>query len=281
MNRAVSADGTEIAWYDFGGDGPDLMLGHATGFCARVWAPVVDELRQHFHCYAYDLRGHGASHRPAGGREAWDWHRYADDLQAAIAAAGLHVPFSVGHSCGSATALLLEERSPGTFRAHVGFEPVMFTFDPPFGPDENRDLAIHTRKRRTSFTSRDDALDNFSTRGPFKNMDRRALEAYVDFGFESQSDGSVSLRLDPEDEATIYIMATAHDGFIKLPGVQCPVTVVRGADSVAFDEKTMQAVASGVQLGSFLQIPDTGHFGALEKPVEFAQIVVNSFREQH
>ncbi len=270
---ATSTDGTSIAWYDFGGNGPDLFLGHATGFCAHVWAPVLDTLRESFRCYAYDLRGHGSSARPAGGREAWDWQRYADDAAAALTAARLDKPISVGHSSGSATALLLEERAPGTFAAHVGFEPVMFADDPPTGPDEERDLAVRTRERRKSFPSRHAALENFSTRGPFTNLDRRALGAYIDHGFKVFPDGSVQLRCNPEDEAAVYVMATDHDGFVRLDEIRCPVTVVRGAESNAFDEPTMREVAKRVCSGRFVEVEGVGHFGALEKPDEFARIV--------
>ena len=65
---ATSADDTRIAWYDFGGDGPDLLLGHATGFNAMVWAPVAQALSSTFRCIGYDMRGHGLSSSPAYGQ---------------------------------------------------------------------------------------------------------------------------------------------------------------------------------------------------------------------
>src|SRR4051794_17943200 len=101
MQTSISADGTSIAWYDFDGDGPDLLLAHATGFCGEMWEPVVSAgLRDRFRCVAYDVRGHGSSGRPSGGLEAWDWHRYAEDAASVVAAARLSQPFGVGHSCG-------------------------------------------------------------------------------------------------------------------------------------------------------------------------------------
>ncbi|MGI0151798.1 MAG: alpha/beta fold hydrolase, partial [Thermoplasmata archaeon] len=41
-------DGLEIAVYDFGGRGQDLLLVHATGFCAEVFTPLAQELGEHF-----------------------------------------------------------------------------------------------------------------------------------------------------------------------------------------------------------------------------------------
>lgn len=275
---ARSGDGTEIAVYDFGGNGPDLLLGHATGFCAMVWEPVVALLRERFRCVAYDLRGHGSSARPTEGRPSWDWNRYAEDALAAIDALSLQRPFSVGHSCGAATALLLEQARPNTLRAIVGFEPVMFDAIPPTGPDEDRDLAKRALARRTDFPSRSAALANFSERGPFTRLHPAALEAYIEYGFEETSEGSVRLRCDPEDEAAVYVMASAHTGFERLAEVSCPVTVVHGSSSVAFEESVMRKVAARVSNGTFVSMHDVGHFGALERPEEFAALVLDAFR---
>ncbi len=45
---------------------------------------------------------------------------------------------------------------------------------------------------------------------------------------------------------------------------------------MSFDAPTMQAVADKVQSGKFLQLDGTGHFGALEKPAEFARIITEA-----
>lgn len=273
---ASSADGTQIAVYDFGGNGPDLLLGHATGFCAKVWQPVAEQLIEHFRVVAYDLRGHGRSQSPGGDRGAWDWSHYAEDAHAALQLTGLQHPYSVGHSCGAATALLLEQAHPGTFRAMVGFEPVMFDANPPTGPDENRDLAVRTRARRRSFDSYDAAFDNFAVKGPFTKLHPDALRSYVNNGFAVSPEG-ITLRCRPEDEAAVYVMASAHTGFVHLASVECPVTVVRGSESVAFDEETLVKVAQRVQNGTFVQVHGVGHFGALEDPQTFVDIVINAF----
>lgn len=268
-----SADGTAIAWYDFGGSGPDLLLAHATGFCAKVWTPVVNRLLDSFHCIAYDARGSGLSNSPDYGREGWDWARYADDADAVLNAAGISNAFGAGHSCGGASEVLLEERKPGTFRALSLYEPVIFPVDPPSGPDPERDLAIKARKRRATFSSRAEAIEQFTTRGPFTKFDREALDAYIDFGFEKQSDGSITLRLKPDDEAEIYVMASGHDGFVRLDEVKCPVAVLRGSESLAFTEDEVKAVVERLPDARFTQLDGLGHFGPLENPEQFAGLL--------
>lgn len=279
MQKVTSNDGTEIAWYDFGGSGPDLLLAHATGFCGRIWQPIVEHLKNSFRCVSYDLRGHGLSHSPssAHGSDAWDWERYADDALAVIAEAGLKNPYAVGHSCGGATEVLAELRRPGTFKSLFLFEPVIFTHEPPLGPDTERDLAIRTLKRRRTFDSKQDAFDQFSTRGPFKTLHASCLNAYLDYAFETRSDGSLSLRCKPEDEAQVYIMATAHTAFSRLNSLQCPTVVIHGQESRSFTEEHMRKVAERIPQGRFKQRANEGHFGPLEHPEEFANAVKAAF----
>ena len=64
----TSPDGVRLAVHDLGGDGPPLLLSHATGFHGHVFAPLAAALSARFHCWAIDYRGHGSSERPTDGR---------------------------------------------------------------------------------------------------------------------------------------------------------------------------------------------------------------------
>lgn len=272
-----STDGTNIAWYDFGGNGPDILLAHATGFCGQIWLPVVEHLRDSFRCVTYDLRGHGQSASPTSGRSGWDWWQYAEDAWAVINAASLTNPFGAGHSCGGATELLVEEKHPGTFASLYLFEPVVFTEEPPAGPDPERDLAQRTLRRRVSFTSRADARAQFASRGPFASLDPAALDAYTNYGFVEQPDGSVTLRCTPEDEAEVYIMASAHDGFSHLQDVKCRTVIAHGSQSRSFTKDHMMAVQARLSDSSFEEWEGLGHFGPLEQPRAFARALISTF----
>jgi pimeloyl-ACP methyl ester carboxylesterase len=59
-------DGVVVQTYDWGGDGPPLVLAHATGLHAHVWLPLVQRLRSSFHCYAIDARAQGDTTAPPG-----------------------------------------------------------------------------------------------------------------------------------------------------------------------------------------------------------------------
>jgi pimeloyl-ACP methyl ester carboxylesterase len=276
----ISNDGAELAVYDFGGDGPDLLLAHATGFHARCWLPVVDRpggLGEHFHCYAFDERGHGDS--PAPPNRDFDWHRFADDALAVVDHFGLTRPFAVGHSCGGALLLLAEAARPGTFRSLYCFEPVVMPIDHPPAPGTyDNPLAAGARRRREEFESFDAALANFAAKPPMSSFSPAALDAYVRYGFEQVGDdGTVRLKCRGEDEAATYEQAAFHGAYSRLGEVHCPVTLACGELTSAFGEDMLELDAARLPSARVEVLAGLTHFGPMEDPALLAARIISAF----
>src|SRR4051812_4341189 len=174
-----SSDGFDVVSFDLGGNGPPILMAHATGFHGQVWRPMASALSDGFHCYSFDERGHGDSTRPAG--HSYDWTGFADDALTVVDGLGLDRPFGVGHSAGAAALLMAEAFRPGTFRGFYLWEPVVMPFDRSLGPQENP-LSEGALRRREVFPSKDAAFDNFASKPPFSILHPEALRAYVDHG---------------------------------------------------------------------------------------------------
>jgi pimeloyl-ACP methyl ester carboxylesterase len=278
-----STDDVRIALHDLGGDGPPLLLTHATGFCGRVWEPVAAELADRYHCWAPDLRGHGDAVTPDG--HAMSWAGFAADVLAVIehlTAIGQPITVAAGHSKGGASLLLAEQARPGTFRALYCYEPVVFPPDtaPPggVGPRSNY-LAEGARRRRDRFTGRKEAMANFSSKPPLAVLHPDALAAYVDHGFAEQPDGSVVLKCRPENEARTYEMGGRHRAFDHLPEIDAEVTVAVGdRDTDQGPGLMAPRVAERLPRGRLMIEPDLGHFGPLEDPTRIAEAITESLR---
>ncbi|MDQ1397126.1 MAG: hypothetical protein QOG64_2385 [Acidimicrobiaceae bacterium] len=276
MPLTTTPDGVDIAWYDFGGDGPPILLCHATGFHAHVWLPVAERLiASGYHCYALDERAHGDSARPPDGNFAWDG--FATDALAVRDAAGLQRPFAVGHSAGGALLLLAEQRQPGSWRSLYLFEPVVPPVDPPLGPSPENPLAVGALRRREVFASRDAAYQNYSSKPPFDRLSPEALRAYVDHGFDDLADGTVRLKCRGADEAAVYTFGMAHDAFGRLGEVRCPVTVACGSETDAFGPAEIGAVAERLPHGRAEVLDGLSHFGPLEDPDQVAASIGAAF----
>jgi pimeloyl-ACP methyl ester carboxylesterase len=270
----VTDDGVAIAWYDFGGDGPDLLLAHATGFHAHVWLPVIERLRSRFRCVAFDERGHGDSTSPADG--TFDWHRFGRDALAVVGAAGLDRPFGVGHSCGGALLLLAEEAAPGTFRSLWCYEPVVLPVDDPPPPTPGP-LTEGARRRREVFSSRDEATERYRSKPPTAGFRPDVLEAYVQFGFDDLPDGSVRLKCRGEDEARTYEWGLAHRAFADLARVRCPVALAHGERDAHFGADAMAALAGRLPGAQVDMAAGLTHFGPLEDPDAVADAILRAF----
>ena len=281
-DRCTTPDGLDIAVYDFGGQGPDLLLVHATGFCAEVFGPLARSLGVRYHCWGLDLRAHGQSDRPRDGNFAWSG--FTTDVLTAITHLGLQGPTAFGHSCGGAAVLLAEEARPGTFSSLYCFEPVVFA-EPVSGALANfaeNPLTVGARRRRETFPSAEDAFLNFTSKPPFRDLDPEALRCYVEAGFElippdEGGDGrSVRLLCRREDEAEVYAQGASHGAFGHLGEIDCQVTLGCGERTDAFGPSYLEADAAQLQHSTVEVIPGIGHFGPLQQPELVASSVLRA-----
>jgi pimeloyl-ACP methyl ester carboxylesterase len=108
----LQVDGAEL-YYELHGEGPPLVLIHGASGTHLSWWQQVAELRYHFSCLIYDLRGYGRS-RPTGDYDPGDGHLHYRDLERLVE----HVGFGgeklrlMGASLGSAPALHFAAEHP-------------------------------------------------------------------------------------------------------------------------------------------------------------------------
>ncbi|MEA2826420.1 MAG: hypothetical protein QOG43_859 [Actinomycetota bacterium] len=273
MRLVPSTDGVEVAVHDLGGDGPPLVLAHATGFCGGVLAPMFAGLAGSFHGWALDIRGHGSSVTPEG--VDFRWSGFSDDVLAVVDALGVEGAYGFGHSSGGAAVLDAEARRPGTFRSLYVYEPIVWPTPPPAG---SRDFLVEgALRRRVRFESRDAARANFAAKRPFSGFAPEALDAYVTCGFSAGADGSAHLRCRGEWEAAVYRQGLVHDGFTRLGRVGCPVVVASGDRWEAVDAAVMAAQVAALPSGRAETFAGLGHLGPLEDPARVAAAVAEAF----
>ena len=262
--RIASTDGVEVALHDLGGDGPDILLVHATGMCAGAYRPLGARLAGHgYHVWAVDCRAHGDSTVPASGDLAWSG--MAEDVRAAIDAIGTGPILAVGHSMGGAALTLAELSRPGTLARAFLFEPIIVP--PGFaGFAGSNPMAVAARRRRPGFPSRLEALHRYAARPPLGAFRADALAAYVDHGFADAPDGSVVLKCTPENEAATFEAAGAVT-VADMHEVATPVLVGCGLrDAGRGPTDFAAAVADALPNGSLASYPHIGHFGPFQDP---------------
>lgn len=255
-----------LRWRESGERGP-VILNHATGFLAALWQPVAERLAAAgYDAIAFDARGHGDSDKPAATEASYHWRNFAADLEACLAALGLRgVPF-VGHSMGGASGLYLAGTKPGILSRIAVVEPIVMPGG--FVPDETRrnDMAAGARRRRMSFSSRDEMIDQYRSRSTFEHWTPEALRLYAEFGTQDAEDGTVRLKCPAEVEGEIFSLSGSLNIWDVLPQIDVPVLVMAGERTEGFLDMVAQGVAQRVPDGRFQKLPGAGHLAPMELP---------------
>ena len=84
--------------------------------------------------------------------------------------------------------------------------------------------------------------------------------------------GGVTLKARREHEASTYDTGSQHRAFDHLADVSCPVLVVHGGDG-GFPALVAPTIVETLPQGTLRPMTDLGHFGPLEDPVAFADVV--------
>lgn len=266
--------GIEIAVQDWGGDGPLALLHHANGFCAGMWAPVAERLRDRFRVVAMDARGAGDSPAPVGvsGPEAYAWRALMADVRGVAevlcAETGRpRVALGVGHSFGGTLIMAAEAQRPGHFARIVAIDPVIpapLGEGAADGPPNANLLAERALRRRHVWPSREAARAHFAERELFRAFTPRALDLYVAEGLRARPDGQVELKCSPEAESGVFSGAGGFDVFSLLRGLRTPVLMLwarRGSFPRALYEQLVASMDA-----ARIEDVDTGHLVPMEDP---------------
>jgi pimeloyl-ACP methyl ester carboxylesterase len=243
--------------------GPALVLLHGATSNSHYWMSVIPQLSQRWHIYAFDLRGHGLSGRPAD-LEGYNFRYHVADTVAALQEVVREPAVLMGHSYGAVIAALTGMPGAEWLRGIVLEDPPLHL------RRENTDSKLDYFKwvyqlRQTAQTV-EEILKGLSAQNPAAPVeDLRPFAqslAWVDPNY------LVAITCGNERETARDVDFEAH-----IRGIACPVLVMqadlaKGAALVQQDLEFFMAHAPNARLVTF---PGSGHGIHIEQPVEFLQ----------
>jgi len=198
-----------------------------------------------YRIYAIDLPGHGKS----GGRGRQSIEAYVDALREWLVATGLHSAVIVGHSMGSAIALLLALNFP----EHVV------------------GLGLFGAAPRLRVAS--DLLENASNATTLQNAINLVTSRSYSTGTAPAFSQLAGRRMAETRPSVLYGDFMACDAFDvsdRLDQVSVPTLVVCGQDDQMTPPRLAQLLAAGIPRATLEIIPNAGHMVQLEQPVASA-----------
>lgn len=232
--------------YKKGGEGqrPAVILLHGAGGTHLSWPYEIRRLAG-YHVFALDLPGHGKS----VGRGQQSIGGYAGTIKAWMDSLHLHRAVFIGHSMGSAIALILALDYPDQV---IGFGV----------------LGGAPRLRVAN-----DVLENCASSTTFHN----AVEMIVARSFASQAPqrlvelaGERMLETRPSVLNGDMLACDLFDETERISNIQQPALVLCGVEDQMTPMRQSQFLATALGKAKLVTIPGAGHMVMLEKPVEVA-----------
>jgi pimeloyl-ACP methyl ester carboxylesterase len=274
----VSNSDVRLNYLDWGGDGPPLVLIHATGFHAALWQPIAERLAERFRVVAVDQRGHGDSDNPPDG---YRFETFAEDLQCVIEGLGLERPIAAGHSSGATTIVVHAAAHPGVIQRAVLIEPILPKQDwytaPPGGRHASS-LSEGARKRRPVWPSTAELFEAYRERDTFRTWREDQLRLYIEEGTFARDDGQVELKCPPEIESKFFDAVMLTDFWTLLPQIRMPSLVLWGPEG-NLHGRLADHVQEALPQARTTVVPNTSHFLPQERPDEVARLMEEFFSD--
>ncbi|WP_412521136.1 alpha/beta fold hydrolase [Actinomadura madurae] len=269
----AGTDGAPVQLHDLGGDGPALLLAHATGFHGLVWHAVAEFLTPHFHCWSLDFRGHGDSPVPDG--DDLSWEGFGRDVSAALSAIPQGPVVGVGHSLGGAALAMAQIARSDSFEHLFMYEPALpaATGRPPVEHLRSQEAMVKmAAARRMRYPSIEEAMFSYARKQPMSSFQSGILASYVDHGFTADEAGGVRLKCLPETEAQIYAQSYEHDIVPHLDKLSCSVTVAVGTLTEPIHRTSTRALAERLR-SELVKVDGVDHFGPMQQPRTLAHFI--------
>ncbi len=273
---AAPVEGAELAYIEWGADGPPLLLLHATGFSPHLWHPLARELSRDFRVVAPYFCAHRDCEPEAGGLP---WPTLARDVTALARGLGLSRPFVAGHSMGGTVAVIAAALCGLDPAAMVLVEPIflpqiLYTAPPSI---EFHPLAKKSIKRRNHWDNAEEARSYLRGKELFSRWDDEVMDLYLAHGMEKDRGGGITLACPPRREAGLFMGGMHLDPWPLLPKVEAPVLVLEGGISGNRTYIDLQKAVSLFPRAEYREVPGAGHLIPMEKPAETTEILREFF----
>lgn len=257
------SDRLKLQFWDFGQDGkPALVLVHGGLDHARSWDWVARSLREHYHVYALDLRGHGNSAWAPGAMYSIAEHVL--DLSVLLDIIGDFPIRLIGHSLGGVIVLHYAGIYPERVRKAVSIEGMGF----PEGhrvhspaPDRMRTWIERLRevekRRHKSYPSLEAAVARMKEANP--HLSDEVAHHLTRHGTNWDADGSMVWKFDNYVRAFSPYGHNINDAIETYSRIAAPVLLFWGLESFTPPPENDRRVKA-MRDCRLVTVPNAGHW---------------------
>ena len=252
-------------YLDWGTAGkPPFVFLHGGAQTAHSWDDFAPVVRNDYHVYALDQRGHGDSDWAADG----DYHRttHCKDIAAFVSSLDIGPHLLVGLSMGGINSITYTARYPERVRALIIVD---------VGPE----IETKGRENIQDFVSGVDELDTFEAfvERAHKFNPRRSLDNLrqrLSHNLKQQPNGKWTWKFDQtrrRDGAQAGL--NPEELWQDVRKIQCPTLIIRGGESDILSPQAAERLHAVIPNSRLSVVTGTGHSVMGDNPDGFAQAV--------
>ena len=271
----------KVRYLDWGGDGPPLLALHGLASSANWYDIVARLLRDRYHIYAPDQRGHGQT---TSAPDGYDWKSLSDDLAGLLDHIGLDQVAVMGHSWGGNVATNFAADYPGRVSRLIMIEGGFL--DGRLFPGATWESFSHRVRPRDVTGNREEFLDRLRNQlGAIWNGE---VERIVQTMVYEDEDGQIQDILRPENHAQVIRAMWDEPASVTMPRIECPTLMIAagptperaGSEFAETRRRMVDAAEKNLKNGRVHWIPETIHDIGYQKPQELARVVDDFLSEK-
>jgi lipase len=274
--RHVDVPGSRIEYLYYDGDGPAIIMLHATGFLPWLWHPIAKRLAGSCRIIAPYFCDHRHDEPEDG---VVSWLSLAKDLCNLCQALKIEKPLLTGHSMGATIITIASAIYSAPAEKIIMIEPIYL-------PEhiysagltvEQHPLASRAIRRRNKWANRNEALEYLRSKPLFASWDSEALELYLNYGMMTDEAGGLTLACSPQRETALFMGGLSYNPWPLLHEITSPTLVLEGEKSENSTYIDLQKATSLMHNGTYKLVKGVGHLIPMEKPGETAEILKEFF----
>ncbi|MCH7738363.1 MAG: alpha/beta hydrolase [Chloroflexi bacterium] len=266
--------GLKVRYLDWGGDGQPLLALHGLASSAHWYDIVAPLLRDRYHIYAPDQRGHGQTTNAPDG---YDWKTLSADLVGLLDHIELDKVAVMGHSWGGNVATNLAANYPERVTRLIMIDGGFL--DGRLFPGATWEAFSHRVRPRDVTGDREEFLGRL--RDQLGDIWNPEVERIVQTMVYEDDDGQIQDILRPENHAQTIRAMWDEPASVTMPLIECPTLIIAagptperaGTEFAETRRRMVDAAEKNLKNGRVHWIPETIHDIGYHKPQELAQVI--------
>jgi pimeloyl-ACP methyl ester carboxylesterase len=266
-DKTVNVNGINLHYLDWGNEGkPKVLLLHGLRGHSHSWDDVSAEFSPDFHILALDQRGRGESDWAPGGD--YSSESFVADLEGFCEAVGFDSFILIGHSMGGRNSMAFAGNNADKIE-----KLVIIDIGPDVDPKGAARMTQEIKDVPEEFDSFEDVFAYQSKQNRF--CSEPVLRRRLNYATRELPNGKFGWRYDLEirEQRRNNSGAKQPDLWLNLPGIKCPVLIVRGAETDTLGLETAEKMVEVLPNGKLVHVDRAAHMVFEENPEGFIAVL--------